>query len=69
MKARRDRLRALPPAVPDANQNRPEGRDIMSRILRPSPRLVAVAVVLLSAIASAALPLVALADNGPPLGS
>jgi hypothetical protein len=41
----------------------------MPRILRPSPRLVAAAIVLLSAIASAALPLVAFADNGPPLGS
>jgi hypothetical protein len=41
----------------------------MSRIPRPSHSLVASLVVLLTAIAAAALPLAALADGGPPIGS
>ena len=41
----------------------------MSRILRPSPALGAGVIALLTAIAAAALPLAALADGGPPLGS
>jgi hypothetical protein len=41
----------------------------MSRIPRPSHALVASLVVLLTAIAAAALPLAALADNVPPLAS
>ena len=40
----------------------------MSRIPRPSHRLVAAAVALFTAFAAAALPLAALADSGPPLG-
>ena len=41
----------------------------MSRIPRPSRGLVSALVVLLTALAAAAMPLTALADAGPPLGS
>ncbi len=41
----------------------------MSHISRPSHGLVAAAVALITALAAVALPLAALADSGPPLGS